>query len=179
MHAAHRCPQYQPKMIHSQPFFDQLVLQRDHVRIVILRKVRMHAIARLTRFPIAYIVRNDEEVLARIKQLSRLEEHVGKYRTEELAATAAGAVQDENSVRRPAAGIFDWRAERCVVHLQLRHSFARLKMKIVDYEVAFMRSGRSSSRGLSLRWSHSQGRKQRHKGTWLFQCLHHYCGGYH
>src|ERR1700676_1093916 len=177
MHAAHRCPQYQPKMIHSQPFFDQLVLQRDHVRIVIFRKVRMHAIARLTRFPMAYIVRNDEEVLARIKQLSRLEEHVGKYRTQESAAAASGAVKDESCVCRAAAGIFDWRAERCVLHLHVSQVLARLKMKIVDYEVAFMRNWRSSSRGLSLRWSDSQGRKQRHKDTRLFQCLHHYCGG--
>src|ERR1700694_2715197 len=177
MHTTHRCPQDQPKMVHSQSLFDQLVLQRDHICVVILRKVRMHAIARLTRFSVANIVRNDEEVLARIKQLSRLEEHVGKYRTQELAPAAAGAVKDENSVRRAPAGIFDWRAARRVVHLQIGHGVARLKVKIVDYEVAFVSSWRSSARGLSLRWGQSQGRKQCYKNTRLLQCLHHYRGG--
>src|ERR1700686_968948 len=138
-------------MVYTQSLLNQFVLQRDHVGIVILWKVRMHAIARLARFSMANIVWDDQVILAGIEQLSRLEEHVSKYRTQELAAGSAGAMKGENSIRRAAAGILQRSAEGGVVHLYVAESLARLKMKIVNNEVAFMRSRARAIGSLSVR----------------------------
>ncbi len=92
-------------MVHAEAFLEQFVLRRDHVVVVVLRKVGVHPVARLAGFSVADVVGKDDEVAGGVEQLAGAEEDVGKLRGEELASGAAGAVQDQDGVGHLAAGV--------------------------------------------------------------------------
>ena len=96
-------------MVDVQALRHQRVLRRDHVVIVVMRKLRVQPVARLRRFSVADAVGKDDEIFRGIEQSARHEQHAGKLRAQELMPVAAGAVQDQHRivdvarVRRAAA----------------------------------------------------------------------------
>src|ERR1700722_1550997 len=126
-------------MIDVQSFLQQLALCRHHVVVVVLRKARVHAIARLARFSVTDIVRKDNEIAVRVEQLTGAKQHVRKLWSKELPPGAAGAVKNQNG-----AGHFPFRiafglAQSPVVQPEFGKSLPALEMEIVAYVFAVLR----------------------------------------
>jgi len=114
-------------------------MQRDHVVIVVVRKVRMHAVARLRRFPVPDAIHKNQVVARRVEHLARIEEFVGKIWRKKLAPASTRAVQDQHCVRRPPLSVGRRLAERRVVQPDLDHRLTGLEFEVADDEVALRR----------------------------------------
>src|ERR1700675_156034 len=106
-------------MVDAQSFLQQFALRRHHVVVVVLGKAGVHAIARLARFSVTDVVRKDYEIAARVEQLTGAKQHVGKLRSKELPAGAAGTVKDEHGIGHFPFSIAFWLAKGYVVQPEL------------------------------------------------------------
>jgi hypothetical protein len=71
MHAAHRGAKDQAQMIYSQPFFQHLVLQQNHVVVVVLRKTSVQAVAGFAGFSVTDVIRQNNVLARDIERLPR------------------------------------------------------------------------------------------------------------
>src|SRR6266567_4117540 len=133
-------------MVYAQAFLEQLVLRGDHVVVVVLRKVGVHAVARLARFSMTDVVGKDDEIATGVEELAGTEEDVGKLRSEKLVSRTAGAVQDQDGVRHFSVGIALGLAEGQVVQAEFGESFAGLEMEVAGEVITF------NGRGLRHGW---------------------------
>src|SRR5579863_9968677 len=102
-------------MIYAEPFFDEFVLRRHHVVVIVLREMGAHPVARLTRFAVADAVGKDDEVAARIEKLPRSEQHAGKDWLEESTSLTTGPVQNQDGIRHVTLAIVYGCANRLIV----------------------------------------------------------------
>ena len=144
VHAAHGSADYQPQMIHLQALCQQRVLRHHHVVIVVLRKVRVQAVAWFARSAVADAVRQDEVVAAGIERLALAEQHPGEPVHQKALCRTAGGVQDEHRVVDPALGIAVRSPESHVMQSQLRQRLAGGEAKVRDDVVAFRGCQRSA-----------------------------------
>src|SRR5882724_391522 len=135
-------------MVHAQALREQTVLQLDHVVVFVMRKAHVQAVARLAGFAMAYVVRKDDEVLRRVKDLAGAEDYAAEIGSQKLPAGATGAVQNEHRIANFAAGIFLRRAQRVVMQLHLRQLLAGFKLKVLYNKCPGLRRGivRAASR---------------------------------
>ncbi len=92
-------------MIDAETFFDQFVLQGNHVGIFVMRETHVQAIAGLAGFAVAYAVTQNDEVFAEVEKLSGAEENGGELLLKKLPAGAAGAMKDQDGVGDFAARV--------------------------------------------------------------------------
>ena len=128
-------------MVHAQSLFQQLVLRRDHVVIVILRKMSVHAVARLAGFSVADVIRQNDVIARDIKELPRPKKHTPELRSQELSAGTRGAVQKQHGIGNSAVRVAYRSTKGCVVYSQLGQRFARFEMEIVGNVVTFLGGG--------------------------------------
>src|SRR6185312_13533305 len=95
-----------------------------HIVVIVLRKMRAQAIARLAGFPVADIIGKDDEVPVRVQKLSGSKKKPGEDWPEKTPAAAARPVKNEYCVLDAARRIFLGLAERGVVHAELGERFA-------------------------------------------------------
>jgi hypothetical protein len=131
MHAAHGRAENEPQVIHPEPFRQQPVVTQNHVVVVVLREVRMQAVAWLRGFSVANAIGKNEK-------LARAEKLTGKLRLLKLLAAAAGAVKNQNGVRHAALRVARWLPQNRVVKPQFRKRFSRLELEILDGEIALL-----------------------------------------
>ena len=131
-------------MVHAEPFGEQAMVRGDHVIVVVLRKMRVQAVAGLRRFSVADTIWKNDVIARRVEKLSRAEELAGKNGCEELMAGATGAVKNQNRVGDAALRIARGLAQGCVVQPKLWQRFAGAKLEILDHKFAL---GRGGSRG--------------------------------
>jgi len=141
MHAAHGSAEDQAKVVDAQSFFDEFVLEGDHVRIFVAGEMRMEAVAGLAGFAVADVVGKNQEIFVGVEQLAGAEEGSGEDGLKKRVAFAAGAVEDQDRVGGAASGVLERLAEGTEVEAEFRECFAGLEMEIVDSEVAFLRGG--------------------------------------
>ncbi len=139
-------------MVHAQTVLEQFMLRRDHVIVVVLRKVRVQAVARLAGFSVADVVGKDDEVTRRVEELPGPEEDIGELWREELMTRAARAVKNQDGIGDFAGRVFLGPAEGCVVQAEFGERLARLEVEVVCSVVAFggrglrrLRVGRAQS----------------------------------
>ena len=65
-------------MVDAEPVRQQLVLRRDHVVVVVLRKACAQSVAGLAGLAVSNVVGQDDEVAIHVEQLPRTEQHTGK-----------------------------------------------------------------------------------------------------
>ena len=66
-------PKIEPQMIHFQSVGEQRVMQRDHVVIVVIGKMRVHPVARLRRFSVPDAIHKDQVIARCVEHLPRIE----------------------------------------------------------------------------------------------------------
>ena len=138
VHAAHRGAHHQPQVVD----FDtqqQRMLRGDHVRVGVLRKARVQAVAGFAGFSVSDPVRQYDEILVAVEQLTASEQHAGEMLVEQAAARAAGAVQDQHRIVDLAVRVAPRLAQHRVVQAQFRQHLAGCEMEIVQDVVAFDR----------------------------------------
>jgi len=141
MHAAHGSAEDQAKVVDAQSFFDEFVLEGDHVRIFVAGEMCMEAVAGLAGFAVADVVGKNQEIFVGVEQLAGAEEGSREDGLKKRVAFAAGAVEDQDGVGGAASGVFDRFAEGAVVEAEFGERLAGLEMEIVDGEVAFLGRG--------------------------------------
>ena len=117
----------------------QAPLCLDHVVVVVLRKVRVQPVARLARAAVTDAVRQHDPVARRVERRAGAIELVGELRAHELAAGAAGAVQDEHGIHDRALRVALRPAERQVVQPQFGQPLARTERELMQDDVALVR----------------------------------------
>jgi hypothetical protein len=132
MHAAHRRAHHQAQVIDAQPPRQQRVLRLDHVGVAVVRKVRVHSVARLARVAVSDAVRQNDVVLRRVEQLAWAEQHAREIPTGERAARSRGAVQHHHRVPNDSRGVAPRLAHRDVVESQLGKRFAVGEFEVVN-----------------------------------------------
>src|SRR5688572_22342869 len=90
-------------------------------------------------------VGHDAEILAGVQRLSSAEQLAGEFRTDELPATATGAVSDEHGIPDDALRVLLRLAEDAVVNAQFRQRFAAGETEILQRDITF--GGRRILRG--------------------------------
>lgn len=118
-------------MVDAQPFFDKLVLQCDHVHVFVARKMRMEAVARLTGFAAADVVRKNQKVFVCVQKLAGTEELSSEDGMKKIVTAPTGAVKDQHRVGGAAGGVLNGRSERVVVEADFRRRLAGLEMEVV------------------------------------------------
>ena len=98
----------------------------------------MRAVARFARAAVTDGIRKNDEVAARIQQLSRPKEHAGKLRGKKIPARTAGAVQYQHGVCDSPGCIPLRGAERGIVQSHLRQRFPGAETEHAGNEVAFL-----------------------------------------
>ena len=99
----------------------------------------MQAIARLTRAAVAEAVRQDDEILRGIEQLTGPKQNVRERRIQKAAAGAARSMSGEDGVLSDTGAVGLERADGAVMDLQFREYFAAAKFEVVDDIVIFNR----------------------------------------
>jgi hypothetical protein len=130
MHAAHGCAEYETQMIYAQAMLKKIVLCTDHVIVIVLREMGVEAIAWLTGFAVAKVVRNDDEIARRIEELAGPEQNSGKDWAEECLGTPTSAMKNENRVCDSSGGVPIGPAESVVMHAQFRKLFPGVEAKV-------------------------------------------------
>ena len=102
-------------MIHIEAFRQQPVLSQNHVVVIVLRKLRVQAVARFRRFPMTDAVRTNDEVVTRVQELPGTEELSRKLRLQELLARAARAVKNQHGIRNSPLCVPRWLPQSRVV----------------------------------------------------------------
>ncbi len=82
-------------------------------------------------------VGKNDEITLRVEELPRSKQFSGKDGLQELAARAAGAMENQNGIRHASLRISCRLAERGVVQVQFRQRFARAKFEILDHKISF------------------------------------------
>ncbi len=139
VHSAHRCPHHEPRMVHSQAVGQQSKLRLDHVDVAVTRKLRVHSVARLARFPVPDSVREHDEKFRGIKRLTRAKKFAREFRPDELRAAAGRPMRDQHRVAHGALLILHRFANGPVMDLQFRQRLARSELEIADDVIAFRR----------------------------------------
>ena len=103
--------------------------------IGVAREFHVRAVARLAGIAMADGVGQHEEKFRRVQRLAGAEKFTGKAVAHELPAAASGAMHDEHGIIDPALGVAMDRAQRAVMHAQLRQASAILKAEIANHEV--------------------------------------------
>src|ERR1700675_3677887 len=138
MHTAHGSAEDQAKVVDAQSFFDEFVLERDHVRVFVAREMRVEGIAGLAGFAVADAVGKNQEIFVGVEQLAGAEERSREDGLKKIVAPAASAVEDQHRVGGAAGGVLEGLAEGAVVEAEFGERLAGLEMKIVDGVVAFL-----------------------------------------
>ncbi len=133
-------------MVDPQSFFDEFVLERDHVRVFVMREMRMEAVAGLAGFAVADVVGKNQKIFVGVEQLAGSEKHSSEDGLKKTVASPAGAVEEQHRIGGAAGGVLEGLAKGVVVEADFGQCLAGLEMKIVYGVVAFLR------RGPVLRW---------------------------
>src|SRR5262249_45636735 len=99
-------------MIDGEPVGEELVLGCEDVLVAVSRELRAQSVARLARLAVPDVVRQDNEVLRGVEQLSWLEQLARKAAPDKLRTRAARAVHDQHGVGRHALRVLLRRPER-------------------------------------------------------------------
>jgi len=132
MHATHRGAHHQPKMVDSKAVPDQSVLGGHHIRVVILRKMRVQAIAGLAGFSVPDAVLQDDVVVADVEKLAGSEQDARKRLCQKLLPGPAGAVQDQDRIGGAPVGIALLPAQRRVMQAKFRQGLPGAEVEIAD-----------------------------------------------
>ncbi len=148
-------------MIHLQSLGKKNLRRAHHVRIIVVRKLRAQAVARLGGFSQARaeLIRKNEVVLRRVQQLAGPEEHARKRGDQEHAAGAVRAMKNQHGIRDAAVCVPLRRADRRVVQPHLGKRLAIRKFEIVRDEIAFLRRHSSTPTHSAAR-KHTQPRRK-------------------
>src|SRR5579859_1894325 len=137
VHASHRRPKNQPQMLHAEAARQQQMMSRHHVVVVVRRKMRVHSVARLGRFPVSNSIRQNHKIFRHVERLPRPVQFICKLRRQELRTRSARPMKNQNGVRHSSLRIPLRRPQRPVMQLQLRQRFPRPKLEIVRNVIAF------------------------------------------
>jgi len=85
-------------VVDAQSFFDEFVLEGDHVRIFVAGEMCMEAVAGLAGFAVADVVGKNQEIFVGVEQLAGAEERSGEDGLKKRVAFAARAVEDQDGV---------------------------------------------------------------------------------
>ena len=85
VHSAHRRPHDEPRVIHAEAVCEQPKLRLDHVAVAVARKFCVHAVARLTRFPVTDAIGQNDEKFRRVERLARTKKLAGEFRADRIA----------------------------------------------------------------------------------------------
>ena len=133
-------------MIDPEVLGHEPVLRGHHVVVIVVGEARVEAVARLARVTVPDPIREDDVVARGVEQRAGSEQDVRELPRQELAARAAGAVQDEHRVGRVALGVAPEAAQRLVVEPELGQGVAGPEAEVADDEVALARRGRRGRR---------------------------------
>src|SRR5581483_983396 len=111
-------------MVDLQSVGEQQMLRSNHVLVVIVREVRVHAVAGLARSTVTDSVGQNDVVLRRVEQLSWPEQIPGELLAYELLSGAGRAVQDQHCIHNTSVSVELRLAVSREVELQLRKRFA-------------------------------------------------------
>src|SRR5438093_86346 len=98
MHSAHRRAHNKPHMVDAQLFREKPILRRHHILVTITRKFGVQSVTRFAGLAVADIVRDNDEILFRIEQLSLSKKYPGKSSTQKLLVVATGSVENQHGV---------------------------------------------------------------------------------
>src|SRR5579859_4647933 len=152
-------------MIHAKPFGEQAMMRGDHVVVVVLREMRVQAVAGLRGFSVADAIRKNDVVAPGIQKLARAEKFVCKNRGEELMAGAAGTVQNQDRVGDAALRVLCRLSQCCVMQAQLWQRFAGAELEILYDIVAFGRGGCAGLLCLRVGFAEENNREQTNEKT--------------
>ena len=124
-------------MVDLEALAEQQILCLHHVVVAVVGKAATQAIARLAGFAVADAIGQYDKKPRRIERLPRPEELAGELVTHEVAAVAAGAVQDEHDVAHHALRVRTRMAKGTVVDAQLRQRFTGGEAEILENVVRF------------------------------------------
>ncbi len=151
VHPAHRGAHDQAQVVHPQPFRQQFVLRRDHVAVAVGRKLGPQPVAGLGRMAVPDVVNNYQIMPLRVQKLSRPKqlaaESLRPRAGHKLPAAPGRAVENEHRIGHQPAGVPPRRAQRDVMHPQLRQRFPVVEMKILDHVIARRRRRKSGRAG--------------------------------
>src|SRR5215510_1668768 len=124
-------------MLHAQPLREQEMVRRDHIVVIVLGKMCMHAIAGLQAFPVADPIGQDDEVALDIERLPGSVQFVSELWREELFAGSACSVKNKNRIRYDTLRVASGLTQGAVVKAQLRHLLAGAELEVMGDEVTF------------------------------------------
>ncbi len=130
LHAAHGGAEDKAEMVDVETLLEHKSLRSDHVVVVVSREVRVEAVGGLRGLAVADVVGKDEEVFGDVERLAGAEEDVGEDGAQQRARVAAGAVEEQDGVVRVAGGIRVRGAEREVMKMERRESFAGTEAEV-------------------------------------------------
>ena len=119
-----------------EPIGDELVGEVDHVAIAVVREFSLEPIGRLGRPAAPERVGHDDEILAGVERLARLEQFVGKRRAQPVGAGAGIALQQQHTVDNLPGGVSLRGPERAVMEFDFRQGLAAGKFVVADGEIA-------------------------------------------
>src|SRR5216684_13562 len=102
VHATHRGPHDEPRVVYAEPVHQEAKLRFDHVDVTVTGKLRVHPVARLARFAVADSIRQDDEKLRGIERLARAEKFAREFWPDELRAAARRPVRDQHRISHDA-----------------------------------------------------------------------------
>jgi hypothetical protein len=130
---------YQPRMIDAKSVGQQPILRFHHVDVTVARKFRVQPVARLARFADTDSVWQHDKKSRRVERLIFTEQFTGEFRLDGLRAAASRPMHDENGISDFSLCVFLDLAQRSIMNPQLRQSFTRCELEILDRIVAFAR----------------------------------------
>src|SRR3982074_2316918 len=98
LHAAHRGPHDQARMLDPQALSQEAILRLDHVVIAIPRESSVQPVTGFAGLSVSERVGQHYEVPCRIQRLAGTKQLTRKFGSDETAATATGAVNDQHCV---------------------------------------------------------------------------------
>ncbi len=100
-------------------------------RHIIIWEFRFQPIARLTRLAMTHAVRKNQIVAARVERPARIEQSLGKDRTQKCAAVSTSPMQDEDRIVDIAVGVAMRRTEGRIMDLQVVQRLAIVELIII------------------------------------------------
>jgi hypothetical protein len=136
VHAAHRRPHHEPQVRHAEVVDEEPALRVHHVVIVVVREPGVQPLARPARLAVTDAVGQDDVIDGRVERFAGAVQRAGEDRTEELAARAGGAVENEHGVAHHAARVTARMAEGAVVDRERGQALPAGEGEAVDDVVA-------------------------------------------
>src|SRR5260370_20303569 len=90
----------------------QAVVTQHHVVVVVLREMRVKAVAGLRGFPMTDAVRKNDVIARGVEKLARAKQLAGKDGLQKLMARATRPVKNQDAVDDAALGVAHGLAER-------------------------------------------------------------------